>query len=678
MTGVSSAVFLSYASDDTEAAERIATALRSAGIEAWFDKSELRGGDAWDRRIRDQIHDCRLLIAVISAHTEARDEGYFRREWRLAVERVGDMHDRKAFIVPVVIDETSERGAAVPEKFRELQWARLPGGETPAAFVDQIKRLLSSEPLAVSRSGVSRDSAVAADRARPARILKRPLWVAAALAVTAVAAYFAYERFWAPRTAEGRGASPAAAVGPAAAAFNPPPHSVAVLPFVNMSGDKEQEYFSDGLSEELLNDLARVSELQVAARTSAFSFKGRDTDIGTIARKLNVGAVLEGSVRRSGHTLRVTAQLINAVSGFHVWSQTYDRSLGDVLKLQTEIAAAVAGALKVTLLDDIAARVELGGTQDPVAFDAYLRGLEIARLATGDQQARDALAAFSDAIHHDPQFATAFAERSVELTDFAIFNAHGPQIRASFDAALADAHTALRLAPDLALGHFVLAVVLERGFLQLTEASRELDRALELAPGSARIVASYSRRAAELQHTDAALSAGRRAITLDPLNFHVHRTIGIALLLARRYPEAAAAFQTAISLRTDYPPNHVLLGEARYGLGDFEGARAECEIAAATSQAQLCLAKVYRKLGRHADAAQALRAAKSAESDDGAFDFARVYAQWGDIDQALGWLEVAMRRREPDLADLKAEPDLDPLRGQPRFQAIERELKFPD
>ena len=158
-----------------------------------------------------------------------------------------------------------------------------------------------------------------------------------------------------------------------ATAFAPPPHSIAVLPFVNMSGDKEQEYFSDGLTEELLNSLAEINELQVAARTSAFSFKGKDNDIGTIARKLNVGAVLEGSVRRSAHTIRITAQLINAVTGFHLWSKTYDRDLGDVLKLQTEIATAVAEALKVTLLGDVAAKIELGGTHNPAAFDAYLR-----------------------------------------------------------------------------------------------------------------------------------------------------------------------------------------------------------------------------------------------------------------------------------------------------------------
>jgi hypothetical protein len=152
VTEPSHALFLSYASQDAQAAQRIAEALRAAGIEVWFDQSELRGGDAWDRRIREPIHHCRLFIAVISAHTEERDEGYFRREWKLAVDRTHDMAEKRAFLVPVVVDGTSERGASVPDKFRELQWTRLPGGETPPAFVECVRRLLSPEPSSTVRA----------------------------------------------------------------------------------------------------------------------------------------------------------------------------------------------------------------------------------------------------------------------------------------------------------------------------------------------------------------------------------------------------------------------------------------------------------------------------------------------------------------------------------------------
>src|SRR5262249_30766383 len=155
---------------------------------------------------------------------------------------------------------------------------------------------------------------------------------------------------------------------------------------------------------ELLNDLARINELQVAARTSAFSFKGKDTDIGTIARKLNVGAVLEGSVRRSGHKIRITAQLNNAVTGFHLWSQTYDRDLGDVLQLQTEIATAVAAALKVTLLGDAAAKINLGGTRNPAAFDAYLRASMAFQSRHEEKDIPAAIATYTEAIRLDPNF----------------------------------------------------------------------------------------------------------------------------------------------------------------------------------------------------------------------------------------------------------------------------------
>jgi TolB-like protein len=674
MTEPAKAVFLSYASQDAEAAQRICDALRAAGIEVWFDQSELRGGDVWDQKIRHQIRDCALFIPIISANTQARPEGYFRLEWRLADQRTHLMGRSRAFLVPVCIDNTPDVDADAPDSFLAIQWTRLPAGETSTVFTKRVAHLLSPEAAHAPAEAGSTAAAVPQATAAPRQSASGPAtsrqtqWVVliAALAVVGVG-YLAVDKFWISSSA-----TPSSA-----ARFAPPPHSIAVLPFVNMSGDPKQEYFSEGLTEELLNSLSRINELRVAARTSSFSFQGEHPDIATVAHKLNVGAVLEGSVRRSGHTIRVTAQLINAASGFHLWSQTYDRDLGDVLKLQTEIATAVASSLRVALLQGTGRRIELGGTTDPAAFDAYLRGLKIARTADSAAETRAALAAYTDAVQHDPNFATAFAERSVELTNFADFDAHGAEAREAYDRALADARTAVRLAPDLALGHYVLGVAREN-FLQIPEASEEFERAAELAPGSARIQAAYSRHSAQLRHTAAALNAGRRAIALDPLNFHVHRTVGIALLLSRRYSDALAAFETAISLQPDYLRNHVLLGVARYELGDLQGSRAACEVAAATLGGKVCLAKTYQKLGRRADAEAELQALRASSGDEGAFDYAAIYAQWGDVARALEWLETGWRLRDPSLTELKAEPDLDPLRNEPRFQAIERELKFPD
>src|SRR5215472_5263487 len=184
------AVFLSYASQDAEAAQRICEALRAGGIEVWLDQSELRGGDAWDRQIRERIHDCRLFIALISAHTEARDEGYFRREWKLAVDRTHDMLEKKAFLLPIVIDSTPERGAAVPDKFHEVQWTRLRDGETPPEFVARIKGLLSPELPTAARlpaDAASGSSPIPLTTGRPSPLRPALLISVAGLVLAALA-----------------------------------------------------------------------------------------------------------------------------------------------------------------------------------------------------------------------------------------------------------------------------------------------------------------------------------------------------------------------------------------------------------------------------------------------------------------------------------------------------------
>jgi TolB-like protein/Flp pilus assembly protein TadD len=679
------AVFLSYASEDADAAERMATALASAGIQVWLDKSELRGGDAWDRQIRQQIHDCRLFIALISAHTEARDEGYFRREWKLAVDRTHDMAEKRTFIVPVVVDGTSERGASVPDKFRELQWTRLPGGDTPPAFVQRVRRLLSPEaPSArVARPVSGLPTPVRQPVASVAGALrsKAPVWVTSALLV-GVLAYIAVDKLWIqrhtpPPTPSSISPAPTALRAPATAAeFSPPPHSVAVLPFVNMSGDKDQEYFSDGLTEELLNSLTRINELQVAGRTSSFYFKGKDVELGAIARKLNVADVLEGSVRRSGHRVRITAQLINAVTGFHLWSETYDRDLSDILKLQTEIANAVTSALKVTLLGDVAEKIELGGTRNPNALDAYLRGQQF--LLDSEEDIEGAIAAFSDAIRLDPSYALALAVRSRALNDYATnFATTAAASREALDKAQADAHKAIALAPDLGESHLALALFYETT-LNFALAIDEYERALSLSPGNVRTLWRFSSFAVSMGRTEAGIAAARRAVVLDPLQWISRQRLGWALYSARRYPEAVSAFKAGLALRPETPSLHSGLGWNYYTLGDFQNARASCERYPDEPASQLCLAVTYERLGRHADAETALAKSMTKWSDTNAFLYALVYAQWDDTAKALEWLETALRLRDPGLEALKVEPSLDPLRNEPRFQAIERKLKFPN
>jgi TolB-like protein/Tfp pilus assembly protein PilF len=675
-------VFLSYASQDAEAAQRICAALRAVGIGVFLDQSELRGGDVWDQQIRRQIHDCALFIPVISASTASRREGYFRLEWDLADQRSHMMARDSAFIVPVSLDATPGAGTDVPESFHRVQWTRLPAGETPPAFVERIKRLLSPE-LSQDPTGTV---PVAARVAAAATTLKRvPVsWrskpaVLATIAVLVVAlGYLVATRLdLSKRVAEVAVAPGSAAQKSPAIAFNPPPHSIAVLPFVNLSGDKEQEYFSDGLTEELLNSLAEINELQVAARTSSFYFKGKDVELGTVAHKLNVGAVLEGSVRRSANTIRITAQLINAITGFHLWSKTYDRNLGDVLKLQTEIATAVASALKVTLLGDVAAKVELGGTHDAAAFDAYLRGAKAysSRHETKDVPA--AIAAYTEAIRLDPHYALAFAARSIALAAVAGEAATAAAMREGFDKARADARQALALAPDLAQAHLASANVSELGTLDFTQASDAFKRALALAQGNAEVLRLSGKFAAYMGDFDAGVAAARRAVVLDPLARASHSILGRTLYVARRYEEAVAALAEVLSLDPNYKDTYAHRGFAYYGLGDLQSARASCETHPDYWGNQYCLAITYHRLGRHADAEAELAKMKAAVAVTAAYQYATVYAQWGDRAQALEWLETALRLRDPGLEMLKTDPLLDPLRQEPRFQAIERQLKFP-
>jgi TolB-like protein/cytochrome c-type biogenesis protein CcmH/NrfG len=682
VTDPGTAVFLSYASQDAKAAQRICDALRAAGIGVFLDQSELRGGDVWDQKIRRQIHDCALFIPVISASTASRREGYFRLEWDLADQRSHMMARDSAFIVPVSLDATPGAGTDVPESFHRVQWTRLPVGETPPAFVERIKRLLSPE-LSQDPTG----TAPAAARVAAAPITAKPVpasWrskgmLLATIAVVVIAlGYLAVDRLVLSK----RGAEVGAVPGPAAqsspaATFNPPPHSIAVLPFVNLSGDKEQEYFSDGLTEELLNSLAEINELQVAARTSSFYFKGKDVDLGTVAHKLNVGAVLEGSVRRSAHTIRITAQLINAVTGFHLWSKTYDRDLGDVLKLQTEIATAVASALKVTLLGDVAAKVELGGTRNPDAFDAYLRGARAYSSRHETKNIPAAIAAYTEAIRLDPNYALAFAARSIALAAVAGEAATKAAMREGFDKAQADARQALALAPDLAQAHLASANVSELGTLDFTQASEAYERALALAPGNAEVLRLSGKFAAYMGRFDAGVAAARRAVVLDPLARASHSVLGRTLYVAHRYQEAVAALAEVLRLDPDYKDTYAHRGFAYYGLGDLQSARASCETQPDYWGNQYCLAVIYDRLGRHADAEAELAKMQTVVGDTASYQYATIYAQWGDRTQALEWLETALRVRDPGLELLRTDALLDPLRKEPRFQAIERELKFP-
>lgn len=339
------AVFLSYAREDTAAARRIADALHAFGIEVWLDQSELRGGETWDATIRQRIKDCTLFVAVVSANTQSRREGYFRREWNLAVERTMDMAHGTPFLVPVVVDDTPESIALVPEQFMRVQWTRLPKGVPDEKFVGQLKRLLApaGHPARdVPRPRAASHAAAPADSPAPPPEKKRiPVWLRAALAVVVIGGGLAVALGPKPAT---RGASKA------------PDKSLAVLPFTNISDDRENAYFADGIHEDILTNLAVAArELHVVSRTSVMQYRDTKLSMRQLGETLNVAYILQGSVRGRGSKVRVAVQLIDARTDEHAWAQTFDPDLSDIFATQTVLAKEIAAQLKATIAAPAAA-----------------------------------------------------------------------------------------------------------------------------------------------------------------------------------------------------------------------------------------------------------------------------------------------------------------------------------
>ena len=406
------AIFLSYAREDTDAARRIADALRGFGVEVWFDQNELRGGDTWDQKIRNQIRTCTLFMPIISARTQERPEGYFRREWKIAVERTHDIADGVPFIVPVVIDGTTESTALVPEQFMRVQWTRLAGGAPTPEFVTHTKRL-----LAPRRSTGAAASAASTTTASSAPSGKSPLLAVAAVAVIAIGAAI----FFALRPAAKEKAVVAEPVKTAVETKVAPPvalkvsdKSIAVLPLANMSEDKDTGFFADGVHEDLLTNLALVPELKVVSRTTVTQYRDSKKTLRQIGEELGVAYILEGSVRRSGNKVRVTGQLINARTDEHVWAKSYDKDLTDIFAIQATLAQEIASALQVALTPQAQKFVERRPTENPAAYDFFLKGRDVRnRMRTGIlAPLKQAETFFQSAVEQDPNFAAAWATKS--------------------------------------------------------------------------------------------------------------------------------------------------------------------------------------------------------------------------------------------------------------------------
>jgi len=458
-----------------------------------------------------------------------------------------------------------------------------------------------------------------------------------------------------------------------AAATAAPQKSIAVLPMLNESGDPRDEYFSDGLSEELIAALAQIKELKVIGRSSSFRFKERKEESKTIGEKLGVGTLLEGTVRKQGERVRIVAELINAGDGVELWTRTFDRELKDIFAVQEEIAAAVASSLKVTLLGSDERSSTKPATRNTEAHNAYLQGhFHFQRRNLEDF--RKAVSFFDEAIRLDPDYALAYAERS-EAWSF-IGDLTGQRATA-WPKAKSDAENAVAIAPELAEAHAALGWV--RFFIdwKFAEGLSELKRAKELSPANPTANDLLARVIVYLGQVDEAERHARHAVELDPLSVTAQVNLGRVLFVAGKLDEADAVARKAAELQPAAAGNHRYQVHVAVERGDGETALREAELEPDEGYRRFELALAHYVRGDRAAADAALADLIANGRDQLAYQIAEVYAVRGEKDKAFEWLQISFDNHDTGTLTLLIDPLLRGLRDDPRYKNLLAKLGLP-
>ena len=539
------ALFISYAREDGPAAHRIAEALRSQGVEVWFDQDELRGGDAWDAKIRKQIDTCALFMPIISKNTETRSKGYFRLEWKLAVEQTHLLMEGVPYLLPVVVDDTAEAAVGVPPEFRRVQWTRLPGALPSPAFVEQVKRMLDGPATAAAQGPAAPVPVRATGPTKaPSRIGAVGLVVTlvAALAVVAVLLL----KPSAPLPQAATPPAPAVAVTPAPAPVDD--KSIAVLPFENMSEEKDSLFFTDGIHEDILTNLALVRDLHVVSRTSVMQYRATTKTIRQIGEELHVAYILEGSVRRAGTKVRVTGQLINARTDEHVWAKAYDRDISDIFGIQAELSKEIAGALAAALSPNENRLLERHRTENVAAYELFLKGRDIRNQAPSGSPAslRETEEFVQKAVDLDPNFATAWGYLAEVHALFVFWEIdHTPERLAKADAAMANAE---RLDPDSPEVIRSLGTYAYYGYRDYGRATEQYEKLAEIQPNDPTVQESLGLILRRQGKWAESLVKMRKAMELDPGNIAYMRSFLESLRACHRWDEAIALQRRLVDL----------------------------------------------------------------------------------------------------------------------------------
>ncbi len=644
----SSDVFISYASQDKAVADAVCEALESAGVACWIAPRDVTPGEFYAESIVHAIDSAKVIVLVLSQ--SAATSLHVLRE----VERAGS---KRHAVVPFRLDL-----APLPDGLEYFlntsQWLDASAMGVDRALprlVDAVRNALA-QPSAAPR--VNPDSSVITRaNPRPSRML-----VGLAVIIAVVLAYVVADRFWlSNRVAE----------QPSLVEATPTisERSIAVLPFVNISSDKEQEFFADGLSEELLNLLAKIPELQVAARTSSFYYKGKDPKLADVARELHVAYLLEGSVRKSGNRVRITAQLIRAADGYHKWSETYDRTQEDIFAIQEEIAAAVVKQLKVTLLG-AAPKVQ---KTSPEAYALFLHARQLDRQYThpGLEQS---IAIYQQALAIDSTYAAAWnglAENYFEQANLGL----GPRSAdEGFRLAREAANKALAIDPEHAWAHVILSQIASAFDDDLAAAARHMEQALALDPADLYTLQRAAILSLNLGRPNTAIEVMEYVAARDPMAAVNYGILGWLYFVAGRLDEAITSHRTCLKLSPDAIGSHYDIGVAMLRKGDNKAALAAMQEEPNEGWRLTGLALAYHALGQASESDAALAELIKKHEKSWSSTIARVLAFRGEADRAFEWLDKAVANHDTGVVNFPNEPFLTNLHNDRRWLPFLRKL----
>jgi TolB-like protein/Tfp pilus assembly protein PilF len=647
-------VFVSYASQDAAVANSIVENLEQHGLKCWIAPRDVKPGAQYADEIVGAINDAKVFVLVLSEN--ALVSPHVGRE----LERAASKRRR----IVVLRTDAAPLTRSFEYFLSESQWIDVAALGVPAALMKLTQAVGQGlSPASWVSPGLGTDVRDPADQKHKPSYLTIKRMVASAVLLVVAALVVGVMVRYGPSKHGGPQV-------PAVAAISD--KSIAVLPFADMSEKRDQEYFADGMAEEIIDLLARIPGLKVIARTSSFQFKGHNEDLRTIGAKLGVAYVLEGSVRKSGDRARVTAQLIDVSDGSHRWSGSYDRDLVDVLKVQDEISLGLVRALQISMgADQPESRPILKSVE---GYGLYLKGLQAYNRY--DKQGFDQAANyFRQAMQLDPESARAPALLAVVYLSQAFYGFMRPDT--AYEEARRYAEHARSLDPRSEVALALLGLVQIFHDWDWVAGAAELDRALALAPGNAAILAFHSYGTCVFGQWDTTIRDLNAAVALDPLFPGAYGLLGLNHLGAGRWSEAESAFKRALGIAPTSALLHHYLAKALLYKGEKQAALREIDLEQSEWEKLIGRAAINHALGRKAESEAALdRFMKN--YPDRAYGVAQIHASRGESDAAFLWLERAFIQKDSFLWSIKSEPYLNSLKGDPRYKAFLRKMNLPN